>query len=185
MLTAALLTEADLGYPYSRQPITHPTDTSSTSGCGQLQALNSSQSTSSQGLDADALFTAGTTGPFIEETLTAENSTDLSRDYTAAAAALNSCTDLTVTSSGTSISFQLTPITFPGPQSTARRMDGTYQGVAFNGYLVLEHIGDVAMTFTFLQVYDGSSQTAEAYFHQALTKIEQVLNLSHSPTAPA
>ncbi|MFD0331010.1 hypothetical protein ACFQZC_29625 [Streptacidiphilus monticola] len=61
-------------------------------------------------------------------------------------------------------------------------MDGSYQGVAINGYVALTKLQNAAMLFTFIQVGSTSSQQANAFYQQAVTKADQTLNGSGSST---
>ncbi|MFC5911502.1 hypothetical protein [Streptacidiphilus monticola] len=177
-LQSALLTAGDLQSPYSPAP----SDTSSPStvqGCTEMQNLGGASGLTK----ADASFQASDNGPFVEEHLGAGPAATLDAAYTKAAHALQDCSRLTITSGQVRVTLTLTPVNAGGGvASTAKRMDGSYQGVAINGYVALTKLQNAAMLFTFIQVGSTSSQQANAFYQQAVTKADQTLNGSGSST---
>ena len=172
-LKAALLTAADLGPSFASST---STDTSGTtvSGCPALATLlNGSTSAGQTSQEAD--YSAGDTGPFVGESLMTEPAAALDADYAQTKAALTSCTALSITSGSVTLDFTLTPIHFGDPGSAAVRMDATVQGVQVNGYIAIQHLGSVVLTFYYFQLASGSSQTAYQYYTQAVSKARSVL----------
>lgn len=173
-LQSALLQATDLGSSFSLSTAAGGTGTSSAVGCEPLASMLNA-SAGAQERTAEVEFSGGSTGPFVGETLTAEGQAALSKDYEATQVALSQCRTLSFVSGGTTLTFSLTPIHFGGSDSTAVRMDGTYQGVEVNGYLAIEKINSTALSFYFFQVGSGSSQSASLFDARAVAKAQRVL----------
>jgi len=176
-LKAALLTAAELGPGFAASTSSSSsTQTGGTtiSGCPALAALINGSPSAGQ-TSQEAEFTADDTGPYVGESLMTEPAAALDTDYAKTKAALTSCTSLSITSGGVAADFTLTPIQFGDPGAAAVRMDATIQGVQVNGYLALQRLGSVALTFYYFQLASGSSQTAYQYYTQAVTKARSVL----------
>lgn len=201
-LSAALLTASDLGGNFTTAgpssgsgPGSGGTSnggasssgTTTSSGCPALDGLlNSAGSSFGAGNRAEADFSAGAAGPFLDEVLADSSPSDVNAGYAQLSAALTSCTSWTITSGEVSLTFNFTPITFsPGPDTTAVRLDGTYQGFELNGYIVCEKLSPVVLGYVFFQIGSGSSQVAYADFTQAVAKVEAVLGLGTATPAPA
>jgi hypothetical protein len=121
-------------------------------------------------VSASADFTAGESGPFISQQLLAEPVSSFEASLKKSKDNLASCKNLTITSEGITLSFDLTPINFAEKATTAR-MDGTYQGVQLNGYLAVQAVStNVAMYFIFFQIGSGSSQLAYQIYSKAVEK---------------
>lgn len=168
-LQAALLTQSDIGSPYVSQPSSGSDSGTKASGCPGLSNDLNSQSPSPGEINEEADFQAGETGPFVTETLLAEPQAQFLTDLKQAVDELTSCKELTISSSGTTVSFSLSPINF-APGSSAARLDGTYQGLQLNGYLAVQRVHDAGMLFFYFQIGSGSSQDASAIYSKALDK---------------
>jgi hypothetical protein len=165
-----------LGPPFTADSSgpTSGTDATTASGCEPLaDMLNASSGNTGTQVEAD--FSAGDQGPYLEETLTtAADQVALADSYEQVRAAMAQCSSLTFHSEGGAVlTFDASPMTFGGPGSAALRLDGTYQGVQVNGYLAVERIGPVLLTYVYFQIGSGSSQLAVAYYAQAAAKVRQ------------
>lgn len=167
-LKAALLTAADIGPPYTAQPPSS-NDNSTVSGCAGLSKDFNSQSPTPGETNEEADFQAGNTGPFLLEVLTTEPEPQFDKDYNQAVNDLKACRSFSVTSSGTTLNFSLTPINF-ADGATAARMDGSYKGVQLNGYLAFQKIRHAGLVFVYFQIGNGSSQDAYQIYTNALNK---------------
>ncbi|WP_157537215.1 hypothetical protein [Kitasatospora azatica] len=177
-LQAALLTAGELGPAFaasSSASDTTGTGGSSVTGCEPLASMLNGTASTTQQVQQDVLLTAGSTGPFVQESLLTETPAALTTDYAQARAALTSCHTLTFPTGAEPLTFTLSPINFGGPGSAAARMDATYRGVQVNGYLAIDRLGPVALTYAYFQIGSGSSQLASAYYTQAVNKIHQAL----------
>ncbi|WP_431676018.1 hypothetical protein [Kitasatospora sp. KL5] len=177
-LQAALLTAAELGpaFTVSSSPVaTADSRSEAVAGCEPLAGMLNGAPSTTQQVHQNVLLTAGDTGPFVAESLLTESPEALTSDYAQARGALASCRTLIFPTAAEPLVFTLSPINFGGPGSTAARMDATYRGVQVNGYLAIERLGPVALTFAYFQVGSGSSQLASAYYRQAVDKIHQAL----------
>ena len=178
-LQAALLSQSDLGAPYSAQQSSGASESGSSdqsvSGCPGLSRELNSGSSSQTGLVSDAAdFTAGQTGPFVIEQLLTGPPAQFASDYNQSVSDLKSCRNLTLTSGGTKLDFTLTPINFVSG-ATAARMDATYEGVQVNGYIAVQRVGSAGLVFLFFQIGSGSSQEAYTIYTQALKKAQSHL----------
>jgi len=178
-LQAALLSQSDLGAPYSAQQSSGASESGSSdqsaSGCPGLSRELNSGSSSRTGLVSDAAdFTAGQTGPFVIEQLLTGPPAQFASDYNQSVSDLKSCRNLTLTSGGTKLDFTLTPINFVSG-ATAARMDATYEGVQVNGYIAVQRVGSAGLVFLFFQIGSGSSQEAYTIYTQALKKAQSHL----------
>ncbi|MEZ0108821.1 hypothetical protein ABH920_002822 [Catenulispora sp. EB89] len=149
----------------------------SSSGCPALDTLVGGGG-SGLGNRQEADFSAGATGPFLDEVLVDGSPGAADAGYAQLSSALASCKSWTVTSGDVSLTFGFTPITFSSaPDTTAVRLDGAYQGFELNGYIVCEELSPVVLGYVFFQIGSGSSQVAYVDFSQAVAKVEQVLSL--------
>ena len=172
-LKSGLLTAAEIGAPYKAETASG-TSNARIGGCEALANLMNDTSTNPGEVTATADFTAGESGPFVTQALTAEPVSSFERSLKTVTDALASCAHLTVSEDGTSLSFELTPIHF-AEGATAKRIDGTYQGIPLNGYLAVERISrNVAMVFFYFQIGSGSSQDAYRVYTLAADKAMRV-----------
>jgi hypothetical protein len=157
-LKAGLLTAAEIGAPYTVQAPTQG-DSGRTSGCKGVANLENESTPGEVTVSRD--FSAGETGPFVSQMLAAEPISSFERSLKANIDALASCQHLSFAyEDGTKLSFELTPINF-AEGATAKRLDGTEQGVELNGYLAIQRVTrNVAMVFVYFQAGSGSSQDA-------------------------
>lgn len=186
-LQAALLTPGELGPAFaasSSASDTTGTGNSSVTGCEPLASMLNGVPSTTQQIQQEVLLTAGSNGPFVQESLLTEDPTALTTDYAQARTALTSCHTLTFPTGAEPLTFTLSPINFGGPGSAAARMDATYRGVQVNGYIAIDRLGPVGLTYAYFQIGSGSSQLASAYYTQAVNKIHQVLgpNATTQPT---
>jgi hypothetical protein len=171
-LKSALLTVADLGSPYTADT-SSDNSTEKAGGCeGLANDLNNTSSTPGE-VEASASFTAGTTGPFVEQDLWAAPLSSFEPVITKISKDLASCKQLTFTSDGETLTFDLTPFNFAAG-ATAARLDGTYQGEQLNGYTAVQRVSEnVAMLFTYFQIGSGSSQEAFQIYTVAIEKAKR------------
>lgn len=167
-LAAALVTAGDLGSTFTKAS---GGGSGSVSGCKALAVVINGSNTSPS---ASADYQATSVGPFVGETLTTDTPANLNAGYAQAKAAMTSCSSLTFSSDGTSVTMTLSPISFGG-QSVAVRMDGTTQGVQMNGYLVLGRLPRAVLGYYYLQIDGSSSQVAYAEYQQAAAKAQRIL----------
>lgn len=174
-LRAGLVTAAELGPPYKAES---PADESAgagatAGGCKELASLLNSPSAGPDAHEASASanFSGGPIGPLVTHALASEPEAALDRSYKLAAEALASCTHLTFTEDGKTMSLDLSPIHFE-EGATAARLDGTTrEGVQVNGYLAMRRIsGNVIMTFVYMQAGSDSSQEASHLYTLAADK---------------
>lgn len=182
-LQAALLTASDLGPSFSG-----PSGGSNTAsggpttvkGCEGLAPLLTGTPSGPPPPGADQQDTSlqgGQNGPFVNEALITEPSSNLTSDYAKYSAALKSCTAMSVSADGTTFDFKVSPINFSSGDApaTAARIDATSDGVEVNGYLAVSNLGGVEVEYFYLQVGSGSSQLASLYFTKAVEKATTTL----------
>lgn len=169
-LDAALLTAHDINLRAS--PGSASAGGVGVTGCEPLADLLGAPAPAGQLRRQASFVGAAAGGPFVQEALTTEARTRLDTDYGRLRGALDGCRSLTFGVGGTKLKMALTPITFGGPGSAAKRMDATVQGIRINGYLAVERIGPVVLGYAYMQAGSGSSQLASAYFQQAESKVE-------------
>jgi hypothetical protein len=170
-MRAALLTVTDLGPPYQIDESASGGQTDA-SGCEPLATMLNSP-TDPQRTQVRADFAGGDNGPFIEEAITTEDQRALPADYARVQTALTQCQSLTFTSgNGDPLTFTVSQIDLGAGPATAVRLDGTFQGTQVNGYLAIDKIGPVVLTYDYVQVGSGSSQEAAAFFAQAVSKAQ-------------
>jgi hypothetical protein len=181
-LQAALLSPSDVGPTFTPQPSSASpsgTGTSSptVSGCPELTSALAWTNNGSR-IEKDVTYQAGQAGPFLIQSLSTAPKDQVNANYAQAVTALRTCKTLTLGSQGTVLDFHLTPISFGPAPSQAVRMDGSYQGVQLNGYLVINRVGAAEMAFIYLQVNETSPQAAMHYYQLAETKAQQHLGQS-------
>jgi hypothetical protein len=144
--------------------------------------MNNTSSTPGE-VEASASFTSGTTGPFVEQDLCVAPVSAFEPVFTKISGDLASCKQLTITSDGETLRFDLTPFNFAAG-GTAARLDGTYQGEQLNGYLAVQKVSqNVAMLFFYFQIGSGSSQEAFQIYTVAIDKAKRAFRLRNSERA--
>jgi hypothetical protein len=171
-LKSALLNADDVGLKESKSTDSGH-DGSTASGCSEFAKILNEPSEAQE--EQDAEFTGGDSGPFLGEQLMTEEPAKLASDYAQVSKALASCKSLSYKYTDGTLTFALSPIKFGGPGAVAVRMDGESNGVQVNGYLAVERLGDVALSYSFMQVGDGSSMLASTYYEQAVSKVRKEL----------
>ncbi|MFJ9950344.1 hypothetical protein [Kitasatospora sp. NPDC091207] len=193
-LKAALLSTAELGPNFTEVPVGQSSAStgggaSPVAGCDALRALlNGTGAGPSPQLPHQEVEFDGPDGnPMVTESLTAEDATQLTSDFTVVTDAFAGCHSLTF-NDGTdaSVTFTVTPVTLGDRQGApAVRLDGTLAGVPLNGYIAVERFGTVAMSYGFFQRDDASSQLASLYYRAAVAKAERTLSTpAGTATAP-
>lgn len=172
-LKSALLTEAEIGAPFKADtPAETPSDSGATTGCESLAGTVNGTSATPGEASATADFTTSEfPSASVSQTLVAEPEASFERSLKENTDALASCKHFTISyKDGTTLSFDLTPVNF-AEGATASRLDGAYQGVPLNGYLVIQRISrNVAMLFAFFQGVSESSQLAYHIYTLAADK---------------
>ncbi|MGW0661117.1 hypothetical protein [Streptodolium elevatio] len=185
-LSQALLEPTDVGPEVAEDPESPPADDEATDPTG-CPALDSLRDTPSPGepdpwpevqLVADAVF--------IEEKLVAGPPETVAANHAVLREALTSCTTLSFPSNvgGPPLTLNLSPVTFGGPDSVAVRMDGAYEDVPVNGYIVLEPLGAVELVYMFVQAGDDSPEFASEVYALAVDKVHRVVGPAAGPPKP-
>ncbi|WP_327682349.1 hypothetical protein [Kitasatospora sp. NBC_00458] len=195
-LRAALLTVDDLGPDFTEIPAgASPSPESGASpvaGCDALRALlNRETAQGPAGRPHQGVEFEGPTGnPLVTESLTAEEPERLTADFATVTSAFTECHSLTFNDdTGTAVTFTVTPIALGDrPGAPAVRLDGELEGIPLNGYLGVERLGDVALSYGFFQRDSSSSQLASLFYRAAVAKAERTLGApagsTAAPTAP-
>ncbi|MEE1822763.1 hypothetical protein PUR61_11235 [Streptomyces sp. BE20] len=195
-LRAALLTADELGPDFTELPVgaspSPESDASPVAGCDALRALlNRETARGPSGRPHQGVEFDGPAGnPMITESLTAEEPDRLTTDFAAVTAAFADCRSITFTDdTGAPVVFTVTPVALGDrPGAPAVRLDGELAGIPLNGYLGLERLGDVALSYGFFQRDSVSPQLASLYYRAAVAKAERNLGApagsTTAPTAP-
>ncbi|MFJ8435352.1 hypothetical protein ACIQ9P_29055 [Kitasatospora sp. NPDC094019] len=190
-LRAALLTAAELGPDFTEIPAdpnpSPEADASPVAGCDALRALlnRNPAGASAQGPHQEAQFDGPDGNPMITESLTAEEASRLDADFATVGAAFADCHSITFTDdTGAAVTFSVSPIALGDrADAPAVRLDGTLAGVRLNGYLGVERLGDVALSYGYFQRESGESQLASLYYRAAVAKAERTLGVQAGATA--
>lgn len=123
---------------------------------------------------ASAQFDAGSTGPFVQQTLVAEPASTFDASLKKAKDEIATCRNLKISADGITLSFDVTPFNF-AQGATGAVLDGTYQGVELNGYLSVARVSNrnIALLFLYFQIGSSSSQNASRIYMLAETKAAQ------------
>jgi hypothetical protein len=171
-LKAALLSSKDTGL--KRDTDTGGDDGSTVTGCPVLS--DTSSPSTDPAVEQEVQLTAGDAGPFLQEFLVTEDAGTLATEYSLFKSELGKCQKLMVDEGGgTRFTLTLSPIRFGGKDSIGVRMDGDVNGTQVTGYLSYEQFGPVLLGFSYLELGDGSSQAASAYYRQAVDKLRQTI----------
>ncbi|MGW3045538.1 hypothetical protein ACWC9T_37185 [Kitasatospora sp. NPDC001159] len=191
-LKSALLTENDLGPDYIEVPSTESPGPSENptpvSGCDALSALVNMNATAPDPTTprAETELDGPDGNPMVTQSLTAEDSDELTTDFTTATEAFKTCHTLTFNAGTTdSVTFTVTPVTLGDrPDAPAVRLDGTLAGVQLNAYIGIERFGTVDMAFGFFQCGGSDSQAASMQYRTAVAKVERTLGTTAGSTTP-
>jgi len=167
-LTGVLLTPTELGAGWTA-------DTSSSSDSGPtpscLQTIGSDTQVGE--IDADASYTNGPT-VFAGESLGAQTSAEVARSsYDEVTAALDSCTDLTITSDGQTITGTISPsgTTNYGDVSRSYSMNFDVQGVPLGFEIIVAQVGDTDMLVMYGAIGPARTGAAGSMADLAIKKL--------------
>ncbi|MBY8879176.1 hypothetical protein [Actinacidiphila acidipaludis] len=183
-LKSALLTAHDIGLGSTVDPSS--IGGASIRGCEPLAGtLNASMAAASRpGQPAASSGIAGSgTGPFVAEALTTKAPSQLAADYARTRAALSACRSLTLTTGGTRVTFALTPTSFGGSGTASAQLAAKVQGLGVHGYLAMERLGPVVLSYYFFELGGSSSEPASTFYRQAVAKAGRVLAVPASGQA--
>lgn len=173
-LKAGLLTESEIGAPFTAETPSAETTTSSMQGCDGLANLDSDTSHTPGRVSATAEFSAGDDA-FVEQQLVAGPLPSFEHAVRSAKESLPSCTHLAITDGQDTLEFSMTPIDF-GRDATAARLDGSVAVLHLTGYVAIRAISrNVAMLFYYFDFATGSSQSADHIFTLAVDKATRAL----------
>jgi hypothetical protein len=175
-LDQALLKIEDMPTGWTVDTTTSSSNSASSGACGVRNALQRPERLTS----ADSQFTKGSLGPNLSETLTVYQAGTAKRVWDEVTAVLKTCTEYTSTNAdGTTITFKLTPLSFPklGDDTFALRLTAD---VALFGSASVDAIyvryGDVFLTVVHLSI--GLTSVDTTLTEQVVRKAEAKLRLA-------